>query len=412
MRTGSTPGGTAATLLQAVAVATIGVLPVFLLGALAVQIGDDLDVGPAEVGLGAAMLFTVTGVLARPLSRFVQRIGAARGVLISSSLAMAALIGIAAAPSFAVVIAALIVGGLANGMAHPAANLSISRAIGSKRLGLAFGIKQSAIPAAALLAGLAVPGIALVLGWRWAFVIGAVVAAAVAVSALAGGRGAEAVSKAGDTEVDRGTPFGGLVVLAVGAGLAAAAATAMGVFLVGSAVNFGIPPSQAGLLAAGAALLGLSIRIFLGAAVDRHPGRSPYVLIANLLTVGTGGYVLLSIGSTPWFVAGAVLAYSAGWTWPGLLHFAIVRDNRQAAASATGVLQTGMSLGAASGPLLFGLIVEAASYNAAWLAAAVAAVLAAITFRSGRWLIRRSRGLPVRTIRGKSAGRAKVEKSR
>ena len=89
--------------------------------------------------------------------------------------------------------------------------------------------------------------------------------------------------------------------------------------------------------------------------MDKMPTRSPYVLIANLLVAGVVGYWMLSVGSAALMVIGTLLAYSAGWTWPGLLHFAVVRDNRLAAASATGVVQTGLSLGAACGPLLFGL---------------------------------------------------------
>ena len=40
------------------------------------------------------------------------------------------------------------------------------------RQGLSFGVKQAAIPVSTLLAGAAVPTVALTLGWRWAFVLG------------------------------------------------------------------------------------------------------------------------------------------------------------------------------------------------------------------------------------------------
>ena len=390
--TAAPAGGAVATMLQAVSVTTAGVLPAFLLGALAVQIRDELNIGPAEIGLAAATFFAVAGLFARPLGLVVQRIGAGHGMMMSALLAAAALAGVSVAQSFAVLVAALCVGGIANAMAQPSANLSISRAVGPGRLGLAFGIKQSSIPAASLLGGLAVPGIALVVGWRWAFIIGAIAAVGIAAWALLNSPGSRIQPDDGESQADRGTPRGGLLVLTIGAGLAAAAATSIGVFLVDSAVQSGMTPSTAGLLFAGSALLGLLIRIGLGAAMDRYPGRSPYVLIANLLIVGAVGYLLLGIGGTPFFTIGALLAYSAGWTWPGLVHFAVVRDNRLAAASATGILQTGLSLGAAGGPLLFGLLVEATSYRTAWLAAGAVALVAAATFRIGRRMIRRSRG--------------------
>ncbi|WP_247828304.1 CynX/NimT family MFS transporter [Arthrobacter antioxidans] len=385
------PPGASGTLLQAVTVTTLGVLPAFLVGALAVQIRADLGIGPAEMGIAAATLFAVSGVAARRLGRLVQRIGAARGMVASAVLAAIALGGAGLAPTFAVLIAALVVGGLANGLAQPAANLGISRAVNPGRLGLAFGIKQCSIPAAGLIGGLAVPGIALVLGWRYAFALGVVLAVALALWAGFTVQGPARPASGPAAPADRGTPLRGLVLVAIGAGLAAAAATSMGVFLVDSAVESGMSPSAAGYLFAGAALLGLVIRIVLGALMDRYPHRSPYVLVANLLTIGVGGYLLLAFGSSTAFLCGALLTYAAGWTWPGLVHFAVVRDNRQGAASATGILQTGLSLGAAAGPLLFGFLVAATSYRVAWLTAAVVALLAAATFRLGRRSIRAAR---------------------
>ncbi|WP_434992108.1 MFS transporter [Arthrobacter sp. Ld5] len=390
MRSAQAPGA-GGTLLRAVTVTTLGVLPAFLVGALAVQIRADLDIGPARIGLAAATLFAVSGITARRLGRLVQRIGAAKGMTASAVLAAIALGGVGLAPSYGILIAALVVGGLANGLAQPSANLGISRAVSPGRLGLAFGIKQCSIPAAGLIGGLAVPWIALVLGWRYAFALGVVLAVGLALRTAFPAGEAPRPETESAAPADRGTPRRGLVLLSIGAALAAAAATAMGVFLVDSAVESGVSPSAAGYLFAGTALLGLLIRIALGAAMDRFPQRSPYILIANLLTAGVVGYVLLSTGSSLAFLAGAVLAYSAGWTWPGLVHFAVVRDNRQGAAAATGVLQTGLSLGAAAGPLLFGLLVTATSYRTAWLAAAVVSLAAAVTFRLGRRTIRAAR---------------------
>ncbi|MGH3368229.1 MAG: hypothetical protein ACRDOY_13630, partial [Nocardioidaceae bacterium] len=79
------------TLFTAVSVTTLGVLPAFLVGALAVQIRRDLDLGPAGIGLAAATLFAVTGVLARPGGVFVQRIGAGWGLTLTGLLAAVSL---------------------------------------------------------------------------------------------------------------------------------------------------------------------------------------------------------------------------------------------------------------------------------------------------------------------------------
>ena len=49
------------------------------------------------------------------------------------------------------------VAGSANALCQPAANLLIARAVPAHRQGLAFAVKQSAIPMSTLLAGVAVP---------------------------------------------------------------------------------------------------------------------------------------------------------------------------------------------------------------------------------------------------------------
>lgn len=98
------------TLLQAVAVTTLGVLPAFLVGALAVQIRADLDIGPAGLGPAAAP-FAVSGIFARLLgrARAADRGGEGhRGLRRPRGDRGAGL-----APSFGVLIIALVVGGLA-----------------------------------------------------------------------------------------------------------------------------------------------------------------------------------------------------------------------------------------------------------------------------------------------------------
>jgi MFS family permease len=384
--------------LQAVAVSVLGVLPAFLTGALAVQIRADLGVGLGLFGFAAATLFGVSGLCARPGGRLVQRLGSRRGAALAAALATTSLTVIALAGSPAALVAGLAVGGLGNAVAQPSANAVVSELVTEHRLGVAFGIKQSSIPAATLLGGLAVPGVALVFGWRWA-VAGAVgLAVVLLLASLTGGR--DAGRRAGSARApaarapDRGLPRGGLVVLTLGGFLGSAAATPTGIFLVDSAVAAGMGAGAAGLLFAACSVLGLVVRIGFGWWADRHPGRSAYLFIANLLALGTLGYALLATGSVPASVAGGVLAYGAGWAWTGLFHFTVIRDNRGAAASVTGFVQTGLSLGAATGPLLFGLVAQA-SYSAAWLTTAALGLAAAVTVRVSRRMVRRSRGLPV-----------------
>jgi MFS family permease len=394
-----TPSTTRAT-LQAVAVSVLGVLPAFLVGALAVQIRADLEVGLGLFGFAAATLFAVSGLCARPGGRLVQRLGPRKGTALAATLAIASLVAVGLARSPVWLMVALAIGGLGNAVAQPSANLGISELVTEEHLGVAFGIKQSSIPAATLLGGLAVPGIALVVGWRWAVAAAVALAVALLVWSMVSGRDARGAARPTDGgAADKGLPRGGLVVLTLGGFLGSAAATPTGVFLVDSAVAAGIPPATAGLLFAACSALGLVSRVGFGWLADRHPDRSRYLFIANLLTGGAVGYGLLAGGGVPAFVAGSLFAYGLGWAWTGLFHFAVIRDNRAAAASVTGFVQTGLSLGAASGPLFFGIVAQAFSYTAAWLTAGVLSLAAALTIRIGRRMVRRSRGLPVAALR-------------
>ena len=394
-------GGPVRAVARSVSVSVIGVLPTFLVGALAVQIRADLGVTLGVFGLVVATSFTLSGLLARPCGRLVQRLGSRRGMILAATLATASLVAVALAPSPGWLAVGLAIGGVANAVAQPAANLGISQVVTDRRLGLAFGIKQSSVPAATLIGGLAVPGIALVFGWRGAAAAAVAVAGLLLVAAVASRQDARV--RGGDDpaeeEADKGLPRAGLLVLTVGGFLGSAAVTPTGIFLVDSAVATGIAPGTAGLLFATCSVLGICSRVGFGWLADRHGGRSRYVFIANLLVSGAIGYALLATGQPVPFAAGSVLAYCLGWGWTGLFHFAVIRDNRSAAASVTGFVQTGLSLGAGAGPLLFGVIAQAYSYTAAWLTAAGLCLSAALMMRLGRRIIRRSRGLSVSGLR-------------
>jgi MFS family permease len=57
----------------------------------------------------------------------------------------------------------------ANALGQLSSNSALARHVPAHRQGLSFGVKQAAIPVSTLLAGAAVPTIALTAGWRWAF---------------------------------------------------------------------------------------------------------------------------------------------------------------------------------------------------------------------------------------------------
>ncbi|MBA2691783.1 MAG: MFS transporter [Rubrobacter sp.] len=372
----------------AVSVATAGVLPAFLTGGLAVQIKDELGFGTANLGIAVAVFFASAALASVVMGRFVERIGSHTGMRLAAAASALSLLSVALfARSWMALVLCLVVGGLANAMAHPSANLSIAREVPSDRQGFSFGIKQASIPAATLLAGLAVPFVAATLGWRWAFVGGAVLALGISLS-VRGEDHAPAPKPKGERGGD--ARYRALAVLALGIGLGSTAATPLGAFIVGSSVESGIRVETAGLLLAAGSAFSIVVRIVFGYLADGMSG-GRLRLVAGMLAVGILGFVLLSTGA-PWaIVAGTLLAFGAGWGWPGLFNFAVVHSNPAAPAAATGITQTGASSGAAVGPLVFGVVVEATSYGTAWMVCGGISLAAIAAILIGRWMLLRDR---------------------
>jgi predicted MFS family arabinose efflux permease len=349
------------------------VLPGFLVGSLALQIRADLDVSVASVAAGVTVFFAAGAVGAGPGGRLAQRVGALRAirgcaVVTAVCMLLAALL----AQSLAVLLALLAVAGLANAVCQPAINLFMADQVPLDRQGLAFGIKQSAIPAAVLVSGLALPLLALPLGWRPTFAICA--GGALAVAAVVGRTAPSFAAPPERPKPPR--PSRKLVITAVGAALASAGPNALGAYLVASAVDVGIPEGAAGLLSAAGSASSLLVRIAVGHRADRRRDYGFSTMVA-LLGAGAGGFALLAVGEPAPFVAGAFVAFALGWGWPGLFNLAVVDLHREAPGAATGVSQTGIYVGAAAGPAAYGVLSAEIGYPAAWGVAGALCVVAA-----------------------------------
>jgi len=368
----------AARLALSVATGAVSVLPSFLVGALALQIRGDLGVSAEAVAAGVTVFFVAGALGAGWGGRLADHIGALRAMRRCVAITAAALGAAALAPSLWVLFALLAVAGAANAVTQPAINLYVAEQIPVDRQGLGFGIKQSGIPAAILVSGLALPLLALPLGWRATLAICALAPLAVAV-ALPRGETAHVSRRTASRRPSRA-----LLLTALGAALATAGPSALGAYLVASSVEVGIGEGTAGLLAALASGLSLAARVTLGARADR---RRDYGLAAVvvLLAAGSIGFALMASSTVALFVVGALIAFTLGWGWPGLFNMAVVDSNRATPASATGVSQTGIYVGAAAGPAAFGALAAGAGYGTAWLAVALTTLLAAVVlWRAGR----------------------------
>jgi MFS family permease len=357
---------------------------------VSVQLREDLGFGEAQLGLAVGAVFAAAAVSSAVLGRTAERLGPTRSMRTSATVSAASLLGVAlAARSYPTLLLWLALGGVANALAQPAANLFIARNVAPARLGMAFAVKQSGIPAATLLGGLAVPSIALTVGWRWAFAVGALLPIAGAIWIPASKPGPATTDATGSRSKVR-LPLPPLVVLAVGIGFGAAAAGTLGAFLVNAAVESGIAEGPAGLLVSVGSAIGIAVRLHAGRRADRRDGGHLRV-VSLMLVAGSFAYVLYATQVSWVLVAATPLAFGAGWGWPGLFNLAIVRAHPAAPGAASGITQTGTYFGAVAGPVVFGAVVEAASYRAGWLLAAACALAGAATIAAGRSMMRTER---------------------
>ncbi|MFI7279803.1 MFS transporter [Micromonospora chersina] len=384
------PRRTVRTNAGAIATTIACVLPVFLVGGLAVQMGDDLDFTPARLGLAVSVYFGVSALASVPSGALVERYGSAvvarAGILLSagSLLAVAGL-----ARSYPVLVVLLALSAAANALGQLASNAALARHVPAHRQGLSFGLKQAAIPVSTLLAGAAVPTVALTAGWRWAFVVAAVAALAALPAVPRAER--DRVRRAAGGPAGRATTA--LVVVGVAATLAAAAANALGTFVVDSAAGRGLSPALAGLTLTLGSAVCVAARVGAGWLADRRE-TGHVALIAGMLVVGAVGLALLAVSGPVPLVAGVVLGFGLGWAWPGLMNFAVVRLHPQAPAAATSITQTGVYAGGCLGPLGLGATADAAGYPTMWLVAATAMLLAAALMLAGARLLSRPAAHP------------------
>ena len=369
---------------------TAGVLPAFLVGSQAVQIERDLDFGPALLGAAVAVSWAAAAATSPTMGRITEQVGGGRALRTAALLNGTVMIAIALLArnwwQLAILVA---IAGVGNALTQPAANVLMARTIPPERHGIAFAVKQSAMPFGTLLGGLAVPLITLTLGWRWAFALGGAlaVAAATTVPTRDAFESSAAPRPKQTHRPTLDTPLLLLAVFAAGVGLGAAVASAQTTFLVSGAVESGLGEGLAGLLLTIGSALGIASRLANGARADVR-GRGHLRVVALMLLGGAAACAAFAV-SEPWsYIVATPLAFAAGWAWPGLFNLAIVRANPRAPGFATSVTQTGTYVGAGIGPLAFGLIVGHGGYGWAWLATACAAVLAATAVIAGRTRLR------------------------
>ena len=386
------PAGTVRTIVVGGTTSVLGAIPAFLVGSLAVFIREELVFDQAQLGLAVGAFFLASALASIPGGRLTERVGARRALLGSGAVTGVAMLGVATlARSWTILVLWLMIAGAANGIAQPAGNLALARGVQGDRKALAFGIKQASIPAATLLSGAAVPLIGLTVGWRWAFAVGAAGALVVALIMPKDPYLSPIVGK-GRALRQGDAPVLPLAVLALAATCGAAAGTSLASFYVESAVTMGFGAGVAGAMLVIGSLSGIASRLVLGWFADRR-ARGHLMMVTVVLAFGAIGFAGMAMTSalSNLLLPATILAFAAGWGWPGLFNFTVVKLNPKAPAAASAITQTGVFAGGVLGPAVFGAVAQNVSFEAAWLMAATLNLLGAGCVVLGRHLLRAHR---------------------
>lgn len=356
----------------------------FAIGALAPFFIDDLDLSRLELGLLVSIVFAVASVLSVVVGGVVDRLGARRLLGASMLVGAASLGAFALAPGYPWLVLAAVVGGVAMASGNPVTNKLVVVHVPAGRRGTIMGVKQSGVQAGAFLAGLLLPVLAALLGWRWALGVAALAAAAAATLSLVvpPNPPAPAGEALRPEPGDRGAPIAWLVLYAflMGVGLAVVVAY----LPLYAHERLGFSEQAAGAVAS---VVGLSAGLF-GVVWSRSSHRfrrlsTPLALIAALSVPS-----LLLLAAAPalapwllWPAAAACGATAFSWNATGMLAVVTAVGSRRA-GHASGQVLLGFYAGLSVAPFAFGWSVDRLdTYAPGWIAVAVCFGLAALVSR-------------------------------
>ncbi|MGW6318115.1 MFS transporter [Streptomyces sp. NPDC055099] len=370
-----TRAGGLSTAMTVAAVTVLTSLPVFLPGAANGLICAQYGWSSARMGaiLATYWLASLAGAYVTKHSPVPPAIERA----LAAALGATALgLGCAATAPAAGLWVSSLLGGFAYGSTQPHTNALLMRRCPPRIRAFAFGLKQAAVPAATLLASLAMPLLAQPAGWRPVFAATATLCATATVPLLR--RRKPSSDQAGQAARQHHPvlhPDRYLLALSCAGFFGAMVGNGLGGFLLLSLTLHGTSLAAAGAIATCGAALNIAVRLGAGWLIGRRPQATGATLTALFLT-GACGTALLTTTSLALSAVGALLAYGGGWGWAGLLHYAIGLPYPGQEQQATAYSQMGVSLGAATGPLVCGVLFTIAP-QAAWGALTLAGVAAA-----------------------------------
>lgn len=347
---------------------------------LAPFIQGDYSLSRAQVGLltlavGCGSYFTL--VLS---GRLIDRLGERAMMLASGVIAGAFALAMITAGGFIGALTLLALMGVGTAVATPAGSKAVMSWFEVRVRGTAMGVRQVGIPLGGMIASLALPSLALIVGWRGAVAFGGIFAVLGAVICFAFYRepprqAARAVS------IGPAMSFGKIIgnknlwFISVYAVAMLAAQFTFSLYLVVFAhERLGLSVVASGSLLALAQAVAVGSRIGWGVVSDRLLGGDRMRAMAIIAVIAGASSIVFSFlhaGVPLWTVAIMTIFLGASAIgWNGLYVTSVSElAGQEAAGTALGVSLTVSQIGLFVGPPLFGLIADhSGSYQPAWLA--------------------------------------------
>lgn len=362
---------------------------------------DALHLSRAQVGLLLPALYLGGVLMSLPAGWLTDRLGVRLTLALGQALtgAMVALASLTS--SLPLLLACLVGGGFGFSVGNPATGRAVIEWFPPRERGVAMGIKQTGLTLGGIGAALALPPLALALGWRDALALAgafSLVSALVVASAYRTPPGGGGVPPAAWPRLAELGGFlrrpGVLMLFGCGLALSMAQSSLLAYLVLYAKESFAISAVAAGQLLALAQVGGTASRLAWGVVSDRFFGgrRRPGVVVTALL--GAAAYVAFALGpplSGPLIAVLVLVAGAGAFGWVGL-YFALVAEigGARHAGLLTGVAVAFAWSGVLAGPPLYGLALEATgSYGPPWLGLAAIAVLVAVALARLQPLVQR-----------------------
>jgi MFS family permease len=369
-----------------------------------------------QAGFLMTVFFVASGI-GQALSGFVvDRIGARPVLLFGvATLTVSALV-LASAGSYGGLAAAALVAGIGNAIFHPADFTLLNRRVSGARLGHAFSVHGLTGNLGWAAGSVVMAGVAAASHWRTAAIAAAVLGFLVLSLLVVRRRtlaDAEAAVATSPKPAGAVSPAGALFFLRSGAVWLCFAfflitTGAFGVLqnyapaILGAVYSLTLPVASLGLTAY---LLGSAAGMLAGGFVGGRVDSSDFV-IAAALTVSALTALLLASGAAPGFAVlplMALIGLGVGVAGPSrdllVRHAATAQFGASAYGRVYGFVYSGLDIGLATAPIVFGPLLDAGRYHAPLAGVAalqVGALLLALTVGSGTRRLRASQDGVVR----------------